>query len=577
MKKGNFWNRLKLFFFPPEDTSLWLKLLPYAVLGVLTLLVFTGGSYAWEYTNTSQFCGTACHTMPPEYTTYQGSPHANVKCTSCHLAQAPFLSQLWHKAGEIRHVIDINLGRYEYPIFATNMPSTHETCETCHAPEKISAASLEQMTRYGDDLENTPTSIYLLMKTGGGNVDGGVGPFIHWHATGKVQFLTDDPQQQHVSYVRVTLPDGSMKEFYDLSAGLTPNDIAGTYLYPVTCTTCHNRISHLIHTPAESVDIAMQEGRIATDLPEIHRKAVELLSLNYTTQQAGLNAIAKLEDYYRQKYPSLWGARANDIRQAVTAIQEIFVGTNFPEQALNAQTHPNNLGHKDFPGCFRCHDGQHLTQTGEAIPYACDTCHAIPAVVDGEPTSVTLSLNVDPRPPSHSNSLWPALHGQAMDQSCAVCHPPTNPETDYTKLNGKPPADGSFCGNTACHQSVWKYAGWDAPELKPVLARALYILQNTSPYLLDGAPRTYEGAFKAIFDGRCIGCHSGPDAKAGLDLSTYADIRKGGKNGPGIVPGDPAASLIFQRQTRRNPHFGQMMKDELKALEAWILAGAPQQ
>lgn len=112
--------------------------------------------------------------------------------------------------------------------------------------------------------------------------------------------------------------------------------------------------------------------------------------------------------------------------------------------------------------------------------------------------------------------------------------------------------------------------------MQPVLDRALYILQNTSPYLLEGAPRTYEGTFKAIFDGRCIFCHSGPDPKADLDLSTYSGIRKGGKNGPGIVPGDPQASLIYQRQTRRSAHFGQMMKDEIKALEAWILAGAPQ-
>ncbi len=576
MKNGKFWNAIKRFFFPPEDTPAWLKILPYAVLGVLTLLVFTGGSYAWEYTNSSQFCGTACHTMPPEYTTYQGSPHANVRCTSCHLAQAPFLSQLWHKTGEIRHVININLGRYEYPIFATDMPSPRETCQTCHAPQKISPASLEHIPRYGDDPQNTLQSIYLLMKTGGGNRDGTVGPFIHWHATGNVQFLTDDPQQQRISYVRVTLPDGSMKEFYDVSEGLTPDDIHGTYLYRVTCTTCHNRVSHLLRSPEDSVNRAMNEGRIPADLPEIHARAVEVLSWNYTTRQAGLNAIARLEDDYRAQYPDLWKTRADDIRQAVDALQEIFAETNFPEQKLNYRTHPDNLGHKDFPGCFRCHDGKHLTQTGEAIPYACDTCHAVPAVVDGQQQSASITLSSEPRPPSHNHTLWPSLHGQAIDQSCALCHPPADPETDYTQLAGAPPADGSFCGNAVCHQTTWQYAGWDAPELKPVLARALYILQNTSPYLLDGTPRTYEGTFKAIFDGRCLACHSGPDPKAGLDLSAYAGILAGGKNGPGIVPNDPSASLIYQRQTRRNPHFGQMMKDELKALKAWILAGAPE-
>ncbi len=133
----------------------------------------------------------------------------------------------------------------------------------------------------------------------------------------------------------------------------------------------------------------------------------------------------------------------------------------------------------------------------------------------------------------------------------------------------------SFCGNTACHANNWQYAGFDSPDLQPILARQLYILQNTSPYLLQGVPETYDETFRAMLDGRCISCHSGPRAEGDLDLSSYAAILEGGKNGPALVPGDPAASLIFQRQSDSTEHFGQVLDQELEALRDWIAAGAP--
>ena len=68
---------LRRFFLPPAEASLTVRILPYAVLGALTLVVLVSGAYAWDYTNSPQFCGTVCHTMPPEYTAYLTSPHAS--------------------------------------------------------------------------------------------------------------------------------------------------------------------------------------------------------------------------------------------------------------------------------------------------------------------------------------------------------------------------------------------------------------------------------------------------------------------------------------------------------------------
>ena len=48
------------------------------------------------------------------------------------------------------------------------------------------------------------------------------------------------------------------------------------------------------------------------------------------------------------------------------------------------------------------------------------------------------------------------------------------------------------------------------------------------------------------------------------------------KSGPALIPGDPEASLIIQRQSGARDHFGQVLDDELQALQEWIAAGAPE-
>ena len=73
-------NAIKNFFFPPAGSSLWIRILPFALLGVLTLAVTYGSVEAWTYTNSPEFCGTACHTMPPEYSAYLHSPQARWRC-----------------------------------------------------------------------------------------------------------------------------------------------------------------------------------------------------------------------------------------------------------------------------------------------------------------------------------------------------------------------------------------------------------------------------------------------------------------------------------------------------------------
>jgi formate dehydrogenase gamma subunit len=74
---------------------------------------------------------------------------------------------------------------------------------------------------------------------------------------------------------------------------------------------------------------------------------------------------------------------------------------------------------------------------------------------------------------------------------------------------------------------------------------------------------------------QCGACHGTDPGLGGLNLSSYAAALQGGASGPAVVPGDPEASVIVQRQQAGN-HPGQLSPEELEGLIAWILGGAPE-
>ncbi|MDP2975533.1 MAG: NapC/NirT family cytochrome c, partial [Anaerolineales bacterium] len=260
---------IKRFFFPPAGSPRWLMILPYAILGVLTLVLLVGGAYGWEYTNTPGFCGTTCHTMPPEYSAYQVSPHARIACVECHIGREFIGNQIFRKAGDLRHVIATTFNTFEYPIMAGKMRPARETCEKCHTPEKFSDDSLRVINHYNDDRDNTPYSIYLVLKTGGGAKREGLGRGIHWHIVNKVLFYTTDTADQNIPYIRVYNDDGTTEEYVDIESGFDPSQITESDLKEMDCITCHNRITHRTYTPQESMDQALARGAIDPAIPNI--------------------------------------------------------------------------------------------------------------------------------------------------------------------------------------------------------------------------------------------------------------------------------------------------------------------
>jgi hypothetical protein len=58
-------------------------------------------------------------------------------------------------------------------------------------------------------------------------------------------------------------------------------------------------------------------------------------------------------------------------------------------------------------------------------------------------------------------------------------------------------------------------------------------------------------------------------------MLTYTSLMQGGSNGPVIVPGDAANSLLVQLQSTGN-HFANLTPEELDIIKQWIDAGAPE-
>jgi hypothetical protein len=416
-----------------------------------------------------------------------------------------------------------------------------------------------------------------MMKIGGGTKRQGLGRGIHWHVENKVTFQATDELQQNIPYVRVEDENGQVKEYFDISSKTAPESIDEGALEPMDCITCHNRVTHIVPSPADAVGQALTKGLIPTDLPYINQQAVQLLSAAYPDTQSANAAFDGLKSYYSANYPKIYSEQPEKINKAIGQLKEIYGQIRFSEQNLDWTSHPDNLGHKDSPGCFRCHDGKHLTADGEAIRLECNICHSIPAVSDPSKFVTSIEMVRGPEPASHTHTSWMTLHGKVIDPTCASCHPPADPSVDFTRLTAKPAPDGSFCGNSACHTPEWRYTGFNAPEVFAILESQISALKPTAqPAAQAPANPTYESTFKDVLTGTCGSCHSGPKAMAGMDLSTYEGLLAGSKNGVGIDPGKPESSLVYTVQSAGG-HFGQLTPDQVEALRAWILAGAPQQ
>jgi nitrate/TMAO reductase-like tetraheme cytochrome c subunit len=453
----NWWQRIR---------AITLRQLAQAALTlVVFLLIAVGFVYAWDYTNGSFFCGTTCHPMPPHYQSYLRSPHARVQCVECHIGRTFVGVAFTRKATDVQYVVNYLTNNYQFPIYAQSVQPARESCEKCHWPEKFSWDKIVTLTRFASDKTNTPIQTVLALKVGGGTQREGLGRGIHWHIENAIDFAYTDEQKQVIPYIEVTNRDGSKQIYIDIETKLTAAELAQLPRRRMDCIDCHNRVSHNFQSPDAVMDHLLATQQIAPTIPEIKQKGVQLLAENYASREVAKQAIANLESFYKQNYADYAAKNSSAIQQAITKLQEWSTQIRYPEQGLDWTTHLDNIGHKDAPGCFRCHDGKHFTpDRQQAIRLECNICHTIPEVVTPGGPAPVISITRGDEPASHRKTTWLAEHRTVFDTSCQQCH-------DTNNAGGKD--NSSFCSNSACHGTVWKFAGLNAPALAEIVKAPL--------------------------------------------------------------------------------------------------------
>lgn len=93
-----------------------------------------------------------------------------------------------------------------------------------------------------------------------------------------------------------------------------------------------------------------------------------------------------------------------------------------------------------------------------------------------------------------------------------------------------------------------------------------------TPSAAGGEAATWKSSVGAMFDEQCKMCHG---SSGGLSVASYADLMKGGSNGPVILAGDPDNSLLIKLQ-ESGTHPGQFSSSQLEQIKEWIKAGAPE-
>ena len=403
---------------PVIDLNVQRDFVTFVVVVAAAFLFFSlsgVGSYrAYHFTESVTFCGETCHSvMKPQYTAYQNSPHANAGCTTCHIGPgADFFVKA--KLNGLYQVYSTLFDKYSRPIPTPvhSLRPAKETCYTCHWPAKMFGAVEMNRTYFRADEENSPWTIRMLIKVGGGDPEHGRVHGIHWHMAiaNKLEYIATDEQRLQIPWIRTTNENGEQSVFQttDEDLQLSPEEVAAAEIRVMDCIDCHNRPTHQFHSPEKALNEAIVAGHIDPALPEIKRNGIEALVGEYETQeQAGKEIREMLEEAYPEG--------GDRVEEAITAVQKVYRRNFFPEMKVDWSKSPDHIGHMISPGCFRCHDDQHVNESGRTLTRDCNACHTIIAQGPGLQLPGVTTAGLEFEHPEDIDEEW-------KETNCSECH-----------------------------------------------------------------------------------------------------------------------------------------------------------
>ena len=360
-----------------------------AFMLIVTALNLTIGTqatlHAVHHMETRQFCAS-CHVMTPESRAGEHAPHASLGCVDCHVGSGA-LGWVESKINGTRQLLEVMFDNVPKPIpgaiASGRMVSSDETCERCHWADKPTSLRLKVIKRYDEDEENTEMTTVLTMHVGGKNMGGIHGAH---NAPGvEIRFAASDANRQEIPWVEYTNSKTGEKRTY-LKEGADPAAVSELAVVKMQCVDCHNRVAHSFRPLEVAVDRALALGEISVGLPYVKMKSVEILEAEYANSAEAAEKIPQaLIDYYRSEHATVFAERQDMITEAGKALADIYSRNVFPELAVTWGTYPDNSSHEDFPGCYRCHEGEHKTEDGLVLNKDCFVCHNATAVEETDP------------------------------------------------------------------------------------------------------------------------------------------------------------------------------------------------
>lgn len=372
----------------PDRQAAWRQAgIFFGVMTVANVVIGSQVTYrSVEHMETVQFCGQSCHVMKPEFTAHLIAPHQQVSCAACHIAPGA-TGWLQAKMAGTKQLMAVTFNTFPRPIESglesNRLVSSAATCEQCHARELFTGSQLRILTKYKDDEANTRTETVLMMLVGGGKRGGihgaHMGPGVH------IRYAAQGKKRQTLPWVEYRNTNIGVTRTY-VAAGAKPDAANALPVFDMQCVDCHNRAAHSFEAPDHAIDAAIKTGQIAADLPFVKKTGVELMRVVYQSDaEAGQKIPTGLASFYQQKYPDVASKRVSDIQAAGEGLVAIYRRNVFPDLKVTWGTYPNNLGHADDPGCFRCHDESHATADKRTVTQDCNTCHQSLAVEETSP------------------------------------------------------------------------------------------------------------------------------------------------------------------------------------------------
>jgi len=358
--------------------------------------------------------------MNPEYTAYQYSPHARVDCVKCHIGPGA----TWYVRSKLSGAYQVyatifNLYPRPIPTPISNLRPARETCEQCHWPNVFYNQKKIVNTYYLSDKDNSKMVITLLLKIGGGNEATGVTSGIHWHMniSNQITYIATDSSRQVIPWVKAkSLLTGKETIFKSTETKLTDEQLTKGEERVMDCIDCHNRPSHIYHPPSQSVNEDMAGGLIDPELPYIKSISIDALEGSYSNKLVALDSIKSVvEDFYKTRYPHIDSIKNKDIEKSIVQLQGIYQRNYFPEMDVSWKKYPNNIGHLYSEGCFRCHDGKHVSEDGRVITKDCNSCHTILAEQFGDNQPNVSLTGLTYKHPVDIGNSW-------QETACSDCH-----------------------------------------------------------------------------------------------------------------------------------------------------------